>query len=68
MDAPTEEKSTAQSNLDESSNRLQRLKRLVRRTQFGAKRIPKKFRFFLQPSCPMYEDETEESSSFNVGR
>ena len=64
MAVPTEEKYMAPLNSEESSNRLQRLKKLVRRTQFGAKRIPKKFRFFLQRSYPMYEDDLEESSTY----
>ena len=35
-----------------------------KRTQFGSKRIPKKFRYFLNRSYPMYEDEPEESTTY----
>jgi hypothetical protein len=50
--------------LAESSLQPRQPKRLVKRTQFGSQRIPKKFRYFLKRSYPMYVDEPEESISY----
>jgi hypothetical protein len=41
-----------------------RQRKLPRRSQFGSKRIPKKFRHFLKRSYPMYEDEPGEFTTY----
>ena len=63
-DAPTKERSQTPLPLDESSLQHRQPKRLVKRTQFGSRRIPKKFQYFLKRSYPMYGDEPEEFTTY----
>jgi hypothetical protein len=44
---------------------LSKPRKTPRRTQFGSKRIPKKFRYFHLRSVPMYVDEPEEFISYH---
>jgi hypothetical protein len=63
-DALTKDTSPTPLLSGESSSPLRQPKRLVKRTQFGSRRIPKKFRRFLKQSYPMYEDEPEEFTTY----